>query len=228
MLAFGRQWFGWRWRLVLKEKNNSLAVSATSGIPHCFNAWSPRWSFRLVSFRLVSFRLVSFFFPGARRTSFLLVNLIVVHSLKDKNREKERAICNKTNLSISEIFLFFQAPKFALALDTVFSQLSVLCKFYKDYKLHAPHGLVQCCCLWKIFSCLLTPNCSRNHVVTYKNCIVSGLSLKFAGNVLVIWVWFNIRKHTNGPLDFFSQPMQPKMKTLVLTYLTSLKRRTKR
>ena len=223
MLASGRQWFGWRWRLVLKEKNNSLAVSATSGIPHCFNAWSPRWSFRLVSFRLVSF-----FFPGTRRTSFLLVNLIVVHSLKDKNREKERAICNKTNLLISEIFLFFQAPKFALALDTVFSQLSVLCKFYKDYKLHAPYGLVQCCCLWKVFSCLLTPNCSRNHVVTYKNCIVSGLSLKFAGNVLVIWVWFNIRKHTNGPLDFFSQPMQPKMKTLVLTYLTSLKRRTKR
>ena len=220
MLASGRQWFGWRWRLVLKEKNNSLAVAATSGIPHCFNAWSPWWSFRLVSFfswgetnQLASGKFnCRPFFQGQR----------------EKEKKRKRAICNKTNLSISEIFLFFQAPKFALALDTVFSQLSVLCKFYKDYKLHAPYGLVQCCCLWKIFSCLLTPNCSRNHVVTYKNCIVSGLSLKFAGNVLVIWVWFNIRKHTNGPLDFFSQPMQPKMKSLVLTYLTSLKRRTKR
>ena len=26
---------------------------------------------------------------------------------------------------------------------------------------------VQFCCLWNINSCLLTPNCTRNHVVTY-------------------------------------------------------------
>ena len=30
-------------------ENNSLAVAATSDIPYCFNAWSPQWSFRLVS-----------------------------------------------------------------------------------------------------------------------------------------------------------------------------------
>ena len=188
MLASGRQWFGWRWRLVLKEKNNSLAVAATSDIPYCFNAWSPQWSFRLVSLG---------------ETNQLASGKFNCRPFFKGQRERERAICNKTNVSISEIFLFFQTPKFALALETVFSHLSVLCKFYKDYKLHSPYGLVQCCRLWKICSCLLTPNCTRNHVVTYKNCIVFGLSLKFAGNVLVIWVWFNIRKHTNGPLDIF-------------------------
>ena len=26
---------------------------------------------------------------------------------------------------------------------------------------------MQFCCLWKIYLCLLTPNCTRNHVVTY-------------------------------------------------------------
>ena len=26
---------------------------------------------------------------------------------------------------------------------------------------------VQFCCLWKIYSCLLTPNCTRNRVITY-------------------------------------------------------------
>ena len=25
----------------------------------------------------------------------------------------------------------------------------------------------QICCLWKIHPCLLTPNCTRNHVITY-------------------------------------------------------------
>ena len=29
-----------------------------------------------------------------------------------------------------------------------------------------PYGLVQFCCLRKIYSCLLTPNCGRNHVIT--------------------------------------------------------------
>ena len=40
------------------------------------------------------------------------------------------------------------------------------CKFFKDYKLHEPYGLVQFCCLRKIYSCLLTPNYTWNHVVT--------------------------------------------------------------
>ena len=31
------------------------------------------------------------------------------------------------------------------------------------------HGLVQFCCLRKIFSCLSTPNCIRNHVLTTTN-----------------------------------------------------------
>ena len=29
------------------------------------------------------------------------------------------------------------------------------------------YGLVQFCCLWKIYSCVFTPNCTRNHVITY-------------------------------------------------------------
>ena len=40
------------------------------------------------------------------------------------------------------------------------------CKFFKDYKLYLPYGLVQFCFLWKICSCLLTPNRTRNHVIT--------------------------------------------------------------
>ena len=128
MLASGRQWFGWWWRLVLKEKNNSLAVAATSDIPYCFNAWSPQWSFRLVSLG---------------ETNQLASGKFNCRPFFKGQRERERAICNKTNLSISEIFLFFQALKFALALETVFSHLSVLCKFYKDYKLHSPYGLVS-------------------------------------------------------------------------------------
>ena len=30
---------------------------------------------------------------------------------------------------------------------------------------------MQFCCLWKIYSCLFTPNCTRNHVITCTNCI---------------------------------------------------------
>ena len=37
------------------------------------------------------------------------------------------------------------------------------CKIFKDYKLHLHYGLVQFCCLWKIYSCILTPNCARNN-----------------------------------------------------------------
>lgn len=40
-------------------------------------------------------------------------------------------------------------------------------KFFKDYKLHLPSGLTQFCCLWKIYTCLVTPNCARNDVITY-------------------------------------------------------------
>ena len=32
------------------------------------------------------------------------------------------------------------------------------CKLSKDYKFHLPYGLVIFCCLWKIYSCLLTPS----------------------------------------------------------------------
>ena len=35
------------------------------------------------------------------------------------------------------------------------------CKFFKDF-----------CCLWKIYSCSFSPNCTQNHVITYKS--VSG------------------------------------------------------
>ena len=36
--------------------------------------------------------------------------------------------------------------------------------FFKDY-----NGLIQFCCVWKIYQCLLTPNCKRNHVTTFTN-----------------------------------------------------------
>ena len=42
-----------------------------------------------------------------------------------------------------------------------------------------PHQLVQFCCLWKLYSCLLTPNCKRNHVITY----TSTISQRIKGNV---------------------------------------------
>ena len=44
------------------------------------------------------------------------------------------------------------------------------CKIFKSYKLHLPYWLVQFCCFWKIYLCLLTPNCTQNHVITYTNC----------------------------------------------------------
>ena len=43
-------------------------------------------------------------------------------------------------------------------------------KFFKDYKLHLPYGLVQFCCLWKIYSWSFTSNCIRNHVISHTNC----------------------------------------------------------
>ena len=55
--------------------------------------------------------------------------------------------------------------------------------FFKDYKLHSPYGLVQFCCVWKIYQCLWTPNCKRNHVTTFTNnmeifcnCLMSAFS----------------------------------------------------
>ena len=47
--------------------------------------------------------------------------------------------------------------------------LGLLVKFLKDYKLREPYGLVQFCCPWKIYWCLLTSICKRNHVIAY-NC----------------------------------------------------------
>ena len=41
------------------------------------------------------------------------------------------------------------------------------CKFFKEYKLHPSYGLVQFCCFWKIYSCLWTPNYTRNQVIPY-------------------------------------------------------------
>ena len=38
------------------------------------------------------------------------------------------------------------------------------CKLFKDYKLPSPCG--QFFCRWNIYSCLFTPNCTRNHVIT--------------------------------------------------------------
>ena len=43
--------------------------------------------------------------------------------------------------------------------------------FFKDHKLHSDYGLVQFCwSLKKIYSCLFSPHCTRNHVITYTNC----------------------------------------------------------
>ena len=41
--------------------------------------------------------------------------------------------------------------------------------FFKDHKLHSPYGLMQFCFLWKSYSCLFIPNCTRNLVITYTN-----------------------------------------------------------
>ena len=45
----------------------------------------------------------------------------------------------------------------------VFSCRLLTCKFFKDF----PYGLEQFCCLYKIYSRFLRPNCTRNHVIAY-------------------------------------------------------------
>ena len=41
-----------------------------------------------------------------------------------------------------------------------------ICKFFIDYKLHSPYGMMQFCCLWKIYLFFLTLNCTWNRVIT--------------------------------------------------------------
>ena len=43
-----------------------------------------------------------------------------------------------------------------------------ICKFSEDYTWHLPYGLVQFCYLRKIYQCLLTPNCTRNHAIIFR------------------------------------------------------------
>ena len=52
-----------------------------------------------------------------------------------------------------------------------------LVNFLKDYKLHLPYGLMWFCCPWKIYSCLLTPNCIRNQIVIYTEYRKNALNL---------------------------------------------------
>ena len=54
-------------------------------------------------------------------------------------------------------------------------------------KLHSPYGLVQFfCSLWKNCSCLFTPNCTRNHLITYATyaCIKQSVELIVLINAL--------------------------------------------
>ena len=52
-------------------------------------------------------------------------------------------------------------------------------KIFKDQKLHWRYGLARFRCLWKIYFCLSTPNCSRNHVITHTWCHTSYNQLNF-------------------------------------------------
>ena len=51
----------------------------------------------------------------------------------------------------------------AQILNSVLLKLCIsTCKIFQRlhvYKLHLPYALLQLCCLWKIYLCLLTPNC---------------------------------------------------------------------
>ena len=67
--------------------------------------------------------------------------------------------------------------------------------FFKDCKLHSPYGLIQFCCVWKIYQCLLTPNCKRNHATTFTNnmeifcnCLRSAFSME-KSVLTLIKVW---------------------------------------
>ena len=60
------------------------------------------------------------------------------------------------------------------------------CKFFRAHKLHLPYRLMQFRCLWKIYLCLLTPNCSRNHVITNTDCddvVITQLWIFFSFNI---------------------------------------------
>ena len=56
--------------------------------------------------------------------------------------------------------------------------------FFEVYKLHLPYRLVQFCCLLKIYKCLLTPNCTQSHSVTYPNSINLCFVFRGGGKVL--------------------------------------------
>ena len=42
-------------------------------------------------------------------------------------------------------------------------------KFFKDNKIVRARGAISICILCKINQCSITPNCTRNHVVTFNN-----------------------------------------------------------
>lgn len=65
------------------------------------------------------------------------------------------------------------------------------CKFFEAYKLHLSYGLVQFCCRQKIYECLLTPNCTQSHGVTYANSINLGFVYWGGGKVLCFLTLFN-------------------------------------
>ena len=88
-----------------------------------------------------------------------------------------------------------------LTSNNMISRVVSTCKFFKNYKLHLPHGLVQFCCLWKIYKCLLTPNKHRNHVITNTkedNSLRAGHLVERSWfetyPVIVYWSW---AKHLN-------------------------------
>ena len=53
--------------------------------------------------------------------------------------------------------------------------IELISTFFKDHKVHSPK--LKCSCdfvgLWKIYSCLFIPNCTRNHVITYTNMVAT-------------------------------------------------------
>ena len=63
-----------------------------------------------------------------------------------------------------------------------------LVNFSKTKKFHLPYGFVKYCSLLKIYSCLLTPNCTRNRVVTNTHICIFHLQTKFDGSTMHITV----------------------------------------
>ena len=66
-------------------------------------------------------------------------------------------------------------------------------KFFQRLQIAPALRARQFCCLWKIYLCLLTQNCTRNYVITYTNKVLSFLCFHNRNMRLYIHLaWSNV------------------------------------